>query len=103
MKILALPGQLVTGLAIGAAAIVLAPVVLPLASGVLRSLAKAAIKGGLIAYERGKVAMAEAQEAVEDMTAEAKSELSEQEAAAAAPKKKRASASRSRKKADVAA
>lgn len=101
MKLISLPGELVGGLAIGAAAIILAPVLLPVASGVLKSFAKIAIKGGLIAYERGKVAMAEAQEAVEDITAEAKSELSEEETAVAAPRKKRppASRSRSRKKA----
>ncbi|RJR46769.1 MAG: DUF5132 domain-containing protein [Desulfobacteraceae bacterium] len=99
MKLISLPGDIVGGVAIGAAAVILGPVLLPVASGILKSFAKIAIKGGLIAYERGKVAMAEAQEAVEDITAEAKAELSEEETAVSAPRKKRPAASRSRKKA----
>jgi hypothetical protein len=81
MKLIGIPTgtQLVTGLAIGAAAVLLAPVVLPVVSGVLKSLTKAGIQGGLILYEQGKVAFEEAKESIEDLTAEAKAELTQPE------------------------
>lgn len=72
-----------TGIAVGAGAVVLGPIVLPAVGGALKSLAKAAIKGGLIAYEGGKGVIAETRETLEDLTAEAKSEM--EEAAKAAP------------------
>lgn len=72
-----LKGNVVTGLAIGIGAAVLAPVMLPVLAGVAKPLAKAAIKGGFILYEKGKEAVAEVSEMVEDVVAEAKSELSE--------------------------
>lgn len=82
-----LKGNVVTGLAIGIGAAVLAPVMLPILAGVAKPLAKAAIKGGLILYEKGKEAVAEVGEMVEDVVAEVKSELSEthQEVAGVAP------------------
>lgn len=80
--------QLLSGLAIGAAAVLLAPVVLPVVSGVFKSLAKAGIKGGLILYEQGRVAFEEAKESIEDLTAEARAELAQPEETA--PKKKAA-------------
>ncbi|MBN1104549.1 MAG: DUF5132 domain-containing protein [Deltaproteobacteria bacterium] len=90
MRLIPLPTgmQLVTGLAIGAAAVLLAPVVVPVVAGVAKSLAKAGIKGGLIVYEKGKIAMAEAMETVEDLTAEVKAEMAEEHAVDVAPKKK---------------
>jgi hypothetical protein len=89
--------KLGTGLVIGVAAVLLAPVVLPAAAGIVRSLTKAGIKGGLIMYEKGKLAVAEAKESLEDMAAEAKAELDEekQETAASAKKKKAASTAKS--------
>jgi Protein of unknown function (DUF5132) len=78
--------QMIGGLAIGAAAVLLAPILLPVVSGVLKSLTKAGIKGGLILYEKGRVALEEAKESVEDLTAEAKAELAQPEQMA--PKKK---------------
>ncbi len=86
--------KLGTGLAIGAVAVILAPVVLPVIGGVLKSLSKSAIKGGLIMYEKGKVAVAEARETLEDLTAEAKAEMAEEEPALPAPKKKAAAAAK---------
>lgn len=84
--------RLGTGLAIGAAAVLLAPVILPVAAGVLKSLAKAGIKGGLILVEKGKVAVAEARESIEDLAAEARAEISEeQEILPVQPKKRAAS------------
>lgn len=62
---------------IGAGVVLLAPVVIPIVASVMKPLAKAAIKGGILAYEGAKVAVAEAKEAVEDIAAEAKAELAE--------------------------
>jgi hypothetical protein len=84
--------KLGSGLAIGAAAVLLAPIVLPVVGGVVKSLTKAGIKGGLIMYEKGKVAMAEAKESIEDLAAEAKAELDEAESAPSGPAKKKAAA-----------
>ena len=67
------------GLAIGAGAIVLAPILgLPLAKAG-KPLAKAAIKTSIIAYEKSKIVLAEAKEALEDLVAESKAELAETE------------------------
>jgi hypothetical protein len=83
-----------TGLVVGAAAVFLAPVVIPIVTGVLKSLTKSGIKGGLILYEKGKITMEEARESVEDLAAEAKAELSQsKEARATTPRKKVAAAS----------
>ncbi|WP_051184391.1 DUF5132 domain-containing protein [Desulfatiglans anilini] len=77
-----------TGLAVGAAAVLLAPIILPVAGGVLKSLAKAGIKGGIILYEKGKLMVEETKETLEDLTAEAKSELAGEQAAPVAKAKK---------------
>jgi hypothetical protein len=65
--------SIVTGLAIGIGAAVLAPAVVP----VLRPLAKSLLKAGLIAYDQGRVALAELNERTGDILAEARSELAE--------------------------
>jgi hypothetical protein len=81
--------KLGTGLIIGAAAVLVGPVVIPMVAAAMRPLAKAAIKGGLMAYEKGKVLVAEAQEDFEDLMAEAKAEMSqESEEGMTAPKQK---------------
>jgi hypothetical protein len=81
--------KLGTGLLIGAAAVLAAPIVIPMVTAAMRPLARAAIRGGLIAYERGKVIVAEAQEDFEDLMAEAKAEMAhESEEGIAASKKK---------------
>lgn len=72
-----LKGNVVTGLAIGIGAAVLAPLVIPVVASVAKPVAKAAIKGGLILYERGKETFAELGEVVEDLAAEAKAEMAE--------------------------
>lgn len=80
--------KLGTGLLIGVATVVAAPIVIPLVTAAMRPLAKAAIKGGLIAYEKGKVLVAEAQENLEDLMAETKAEMSsESEGATTEPNK----------------
>jgi hypothetical protein len=64
-------GNIVAGLAIGLGAAVVAPAVLP----ILRPLAKSVIKAGLIAYDQGRVALAELNEQAGDMIAEARAEI----------------------------
>src|ERR687896_159220 len=64
-------GNIVTGLAVGLGAAVLAPVVVP----VLRPLAKSVLKAGLIAYDQGRVALAELNERTGDIVAEARAEM----------------------------
>ena len=65
----------------GIAAIVLLPVLVPVAAGkVGKPLAKATIKSGIVLYEKGKGVIAEVGETFEDIVAEAKAELAEAEA-----------------------
>ena len=67
----------------GIAAIVMLPVLIPVAAGkVGKPLAKATIKGGIVLYEKGKGVIAEVGESLEDLIAEAKAELAEQAEAA---------------------
>lgn len=67
----------VGNLAVGAGIVILAPIVVPVVAGILKPLAKNAIKGSLLMYEKAKVATAEAMESLEDIAAEAKAELTE--------------------------
>ncbi len=62
--------------AAGVGAAILAPVLLPVG----KPLAKAAIKGGIVLYEKSKGIFAEVGEAFEDLVAEAKAEIAEAEA-----------------------
>ena len=67
----------------GIAAIVMLPVLIPVAAGkVGKPLAKATIKGGIVLYEKGKGVIAEVGESLEDIIAEAKAELAEEAAEA---------------------
>ena len=63
------------GLAVGLGTVILAPVVIPALAGVAKPLAKEIIKGGLVAFEKGKVLVAEAKETLEDLAAEAQAEM----------------------------
>lgn len=72
-----LKGNIVTTLALGVGAVILAPIVIPVLASVSKPLAKAIIKGGILVYEKGKEAVAEASEVVEDMVAEVKAEMAE--------------------------
>jgi hypothetical protein len=72
-------------LVIGAAAVLLAPILLPVVAGIVRPIAKGLIKGGILAYEGVKVAVAEAQETIEDVAAEAAAEIAESRQEAAPP------------------
>jgi hypothetical protein len=77
MKLLGSGLQFGGAVAIGAAAVLLAPVVLPVVAAVVKPIIKGVIKGGIVAYESVKVALAETKETIEDITAEAKSEIAE--------------------------
>jgi hypothetical protein len=79
-----LKGNIVTGLAIGIGSSILAPVVIPIVASVVKPMAKAAIKGGVLVYQKGRELAAEAQEVVEDLVAEVRSELEETGPGAAA-------------------
>jgi hypothetical protein len=68
-----------TGVAIAAGAALLAPVVLPLLAGVTRPLARTALKSGIIIYEKARETVAELGEAFDDLVAEAKAELAQQQ------------------------
>jgi len=68
-------GDIVSGLAIGIGAAIVAPLIVPALSKSARPLAKAVIKGGLVLWETGKEKLAEAQELVDDLLAEARTEI----------------------------
>jgi len=72
-----LKGNILTGLAIGIGAAIFSPQVIPAIAGVVKPFAKAAIKGSLIVYEKGKEAFAEVGEMMEDIVAEVKAEMAE--------------------------
>lgn len=76
--------------AIGAAAVLLAPIILPVVAGVLKPVAKGVIKGGILAFEGAKVALAETKETIEDLTAEAQAEIAAGRKAPAKAKKQAA-------------
>jgi hypothetical protein len=65
------------GLIAGIGAVLLAPIILPVVAGIGKPVAKSIIKGGLVAYEKSKGAIAELGETWEDIVAEAKAELAE--------------------------
>ncbi len=67
------------GLLIGIGVALVAPVVLPALGGMLRTMAKSAIKGGLILSEKGKAMVAEAKESMGDLAAEAKAEIAQKQ------------------------
>ena len=78
-------GNIIGGLAIGIGSALLAPIVIPLLASIVKPVAKASIKGGLMLYEKGKEAIAETQEVVEDLVAEARSEMAEEMQTGATP------------------
>jgi hypothetical protein len=63
-------GNIVTALAVGVGAIIFVPVI----ARVAKPVAKLAIKGGLVAYNKGREAFHDAGEVVGDLVAEIKSE-----------------------------
>jgi exonuclease VII small subunit len=81
----------VGGIAIGLGVAVVAPIIVPILASIVKPLTKAVIKEGLILYKTGKETVTEAQEAVEDLVAEAKSEIVTATRVAAKKKKKNVS------------
>jgi hypothetical protein len=69
----------IPGVVAGIGAVVLAPVVIPAAAKVSKPVAKAAIKGGILAYEKMKSAIAETGEVFEDLIAEVQAEMAEEQ------------------------
>ncbi|MBW4495013.1 MAG: DUF5132 domain-containing protein [Oscillatoria princeps RMCB-10] len=63
------------GIAAGIGAVVLLPVV----AGLGKPIAKAAIKGGIALYDKSKGVFAEAGEVFEDLVAEARAEIAEEQ------------------------
>lgn len=76
-----------TTVAIGVGAFLFGPAILAAAGGALRSAAKAGIKGGMIAYNKGRLITEEAKESWQDLSAEAKAEMQESQPKAVAAKK----------------
>jgi hypothetical protein len=70
-------------LALGLAAAVVVPMMLPVIARASKPFAKAVIKSGLIVYEKGREAFAEVSEVVEDVVAEAQAEIEQEHAAKA--------------------
>ncbi|MFZ5660911.1 MAG: DUF5132 domain-containing protein [Pseudomonadota bacterium] len=68
-------GNIVTGLAIGIGAAVIGPMLMPVVRNVARPVAKAAIKGGIAVYDRGREMAAEVTEMAQDLVAETKAEM----------------------------
>lgn len=62
----------------GITAIVLLPVLIPVAGKAAKPIAKATIKGGVVLYEKGKGVIANVGETFEDLVAESLAELAEE-------------------------
>jgi hypothetical protein len=65
------------GIAVGVGVIVLAPILGPALAKAGKPVAKALIKGSIGAYEKGKGALAETREVLEDLIAESRAEMAE--------------------------
>jgi hypothetical protein len=68
-------GSAVAGLAIGIGAALIGPAMVPVLRTLVKPTAKAAMKAGILAYEQGRVALAEFSEVADDLLAEARAEL----------------------------
>lgn len=62
----------------GVTAIILLPVLIPVAGKAVKPIAKATIKGGVVLYEKGKGVIANVGETFEDIVAESLAELAEE-------------------------
>ncbi len=80
----AMKGNIVSAVALGVGVSVLAPIVIPTLAAVAKPLAKGAVKGSLLIFEKSKEMGAEVKEAMEDLVAEAKAEMNEPQQAAIA-------------------
>jgi hypothetical protein len=66
---------ILSGIGFGIGAAIIAPIVLPILSAGVKPMAKAMIKEGIMLYEKGKEVVEETRETVEDLIAEARSEV----------------------------
>jgi hypothetical protein len=64
-----------SGVVAGIGAIVLAPVIIPAVAKASKPIAKAVIKGGILAYEKSRTMIAEGGEVLEDLVAEVQAEI----------------------------
>lgn len=72
-----------TPILLGIGALLLAPMIIPAAASVLKPLAKATVKSGLLFVQKGRELLADTAEALEDITAEVRAELIAERAASA--------------------
>lgn len=79
-----LKSDLAKGVALGIAVAVVVPIVAPAVAAAARPLARAALRNGLLLYEKGRETVAEAGEMLDDLLAEVRAELSQQTATDAA-------------------
>jgi len=75
-------GSLLSNLLIGAAAVVLAPIVVPAVLAGMRPVAKTVVKGSVLVFDKAREMVAEVGEQMGDLVAEARSELTTSAAAA---------------------
>ena len=75
-------------LALGAIGVLLAPRLIPMAANLLRSATKTGMKGGMIAYDKGREFVSGTVVSFQDIASEARSEISK--GGKTAPKKKAA-------------
>ena len=65
------------GIIAGIGAVLLAPVLIPVVTGIGKPILKSLVKGGILAYEKSRGAFAEMGETWDDIIAEAKAEIAE--------------------------
>ncbi|MBV2089444.1 MAG: DUF5132 domain-containing protein [Candidatus Thiodiazotropha sp. (ex Ctena orbiculata)] len=70
-----LSSEITKGFALGVGVVLLTPLVLAALSGVARPASRAALKTGILLYEKGRETAAEIGEVVDDLVAEARYEL----------------------------
>jgi hypothetical protein len=73
--------SLVPNLLVGAAAVVLAPIMVPAVMAGLRPVVKTAIKGGIYVFDKAQDIVAEAGEQLSDLVAESRAEMAASAAA----------------------
>jgi hypothetical protein len=63
-------------LALGAIGVMVAPKVIPVVANFLKTATKTGMKGGMIAYDKGRELVSGTRDAIGDMASEARSEMS---------------------------
>ena len=66
---------MIKGVAIGLGVVIVSPVVIAALAPVVKPIARSALKAGVMAYEKGREAMEEIGETVDDVVAEVEEEL----------------------------